>query len=332
MKSFNRTILVLALAGLTSYGGFITWRAHRNLVTLHVRNAPVEKVMSSLRWQTWEKFVWNKDIKGQVTLDVDRMPLESVLAIIGEQIQARWSAVYPIYLHKQSLDSLDQALRGNISYSESHFTNVQSRPFAMRGFAPGGEQPASGLVSLQLSNQDLTISALALQRFAPAQVFPENGWSPKINLTLAHESFDRAVSKVAKQARRSWTKLYALEPMRGFAPGVGGRGNPGEERGTRLTQTDPERQERNRERSEQLLDTLSPEDRQKAEARMEERREMQNLSPQDRQQVMEARMNTPEAQARAQERMSAGIKNTTPEQRRDRYERMSQMRKARAKS
>src|ERR1041385_8261706 len=107
MKSSTRITLELALGGLMSYGGFLAWRAHRNLVTLHVRNAPIEKVMSSLRWQTWEKFVWNKDIKGQVTLDVDRMPLESVLTILGEQLQARWTAVYPIYVKGHSLDSLN---------------------------------------------------------------------------------------------------------------------------------------------------------------------------------------------------------------------------------
>jgi hypothetical protein len=322
-------ILGLALAGLIGYGGLLTWRAHRNLVTLHVRNAPIEKVMSSLRWQTWEKFVWNKEVKGLITVDVDRVPLESVLGIISEQLQARWTAVYPIYLRKQSLDTLNQALRGEISYSESHFTNLQARPFGMRGgFAPGAEPP-NGIVSLQLSNQDLTISAIALQRFAQAQVPLENGWNPKINLALNHEEFDSAIGKVARQAKRSWTKLYALEPNRGFGPE---RGAPGAERGPRTADANPGAQERNRERAQQLLETLSPEERQKAEARMAEREAMQSLTPEQRQQVMEARMTSPEAQARMQDRMAAGIKNTTPEQRRDRYERMYQMRKARAKS
>src|SRR5688572_22263032 len=106
MKFSAKFATILTTGAAAAYAGFLTWRAHNDLVTLHVRNAPIASVVSKLRWQTWEKFVVNTNVTGLVTLDVDKMPLDRVLTILGEQLNGRWSTLYPIYQKKTSLISL----------------------------------------------------------------------------------------------------------------------------------------------------------------------------------------------------------------------------------
>jgi hypothetical protein len=328
--------IIASLAALASYGGYLAWRAHRNLVTLHEHNVPFEKVMGKVAWQTWEKFEWHKNVKGNVTIDVDNMPLESALEIIGEQVSARATTVYPLYKKKAALASLDKALKGEIDFKQSSFTNWQGRAGGFRAFGPGGMDPSNGGsparadgVSLVFSNKDLVIASMALSRVGRAQVIPENGQTRKLNLTLAGESFESAVKKVAKVAAVSWTKLYVFEPARGgFMAGAGGPN--GERSAHGRNENSAELREQNKKRMEEVLETLPPEEQEKAKENREVAQVMRDLPQEARQQVMSERMNSPEMQQRMDQRSTAGIKNSTPEQRRDRFERVYQMRQARA--
>src|SRR3954464_10882839 len=111
MKLLSRLVLA-GMISAASYAAFLAWRAHTKLVTLHVRNAPLSEVVSKLRWQTWETFVVKTNIKAAITLDVHKMPLDQVLTIIGEQSNARWTTLYPIFFQKRSLTTLERALHG----------------------------------------------------------------------------------------------------------------------------------------------------------------------------------------------------------------------------
>ena len=104
--------------------------------------------------------------------------------------------------------------------------------------------------------------------------------------------------------------------------------NGGERRPRRNTSADADAARA--EQMQAVLQTLPEEERKKSEGRQLERAAMESLTQEQRQQVMAERMNSGEMQARAEQRSISNIKNTTPEQRRDRYERMFEMRKARA--
>src|SRR6476619_973969 len=93
----NRILMGLVLVGAIVWGGYRAYRAHANLVTLNVRNMDVREVISKIEWQTWERILVNKDVSGKVTLNVESVPLEEVLNIVGLQTDARWTALYPIY-------------------------------------------------------------------------------------------------------------------------------------------------------------------------------------------------------------------------------------------
>src|SRR5687767_8980948 len=104
--------LIFGLAGL--YAGWLAYCAHRNLVTLNVRNMEVCDVVRKMERQTWESILADKRVVGKVTLNVRRKPLEAVLRMIGEQTFSRSSVLYPLYSTDKSLASLEQALRGEV--------------------------------------------------------------------------------------------------------------------------------------------------------------------------------------------------------------------------
>src|SRR5512136_2798622 len=112
MKPRNKILglfVLLAATGLL-YGAWAAVRAHRNLVTLNVRNMDVRQVVTKIEWQTWENILVHKNVQGKVTLNVRKVPLEEVLKIIGDQTASRWSAIYPLYSSGKSLTALKRAL------------------------------------------------------------------------------------------------------------------------------------------------------------------------------------------------------------------------------
>src|SRR6185369_5970475 len=107
MRVKSRTFwVVLVVTLLTSAGAYVAWaaiRAHRNLVTLDVRDMEVRKVLGKIEWQTRETIIPDKNVKGKVTLNVKNVPLEEVLRIIGEQTSSRFSTFYPLYSTSKSM-------------------------------------------------------------------------------------------------------------------------------------------------------------------------------------------------------------------------------------
>jgi len=63
----------------------------------------------------------------------------------------------------------------------------------------------------------VAFTALALSRFSKAQVVPEDDTKGMVNLNLQQVSFDKAVSKVAGQVHRKWTRVYTLQPLNATA-------------------------------------------------------------------------------------------------------------------
>jgi type II secretory pathway component GspD/PulD (secretin) len=118
----------LLVAIVLSWGGHRAYLASRNLVTLNVRDADVRAVVRKCEWQTWETIVVNKDVKGKVTLNVRKVPLEEVLGIIGEQTSSRATAIYPIFSKGKSIVNLRKLARGDLDRTSAGWTN-----FVMRG-------------------------------------------------------------------------------------------------------------------------------------------------------------------------------------------------------
>ena len=194
-------------------------------------------------------------------------------------------------------------------------------------------------------NKDLSIATMALARYGRARIVPEDGTTGTVSVKVKEGTMDDAVKQLAKQTGRNWTHYYAL---------LGGFGGPGRGLGRAAStnapafdptnapprpfeEPSPEVVEARRKQFEAQLETMSPEEKEKAiaeRARMEQMRaEMANLTPEQRREKFEQMMNSPEGQERRarmqsgmENRMARSLKNTTPEQRVERDKFFQQMR------
>jgi hypothetical protein len=122
-KPFMKTKYVWAAMGAlivlaTGWAGNVLWCAHRNLVTLRVRNTPLAEVIRKIEHQTWEHISLDPKLNGLVTLNVRNKPLADVLDRIGQQCGARWTTVYAVYGFKSALPKLESALFGDKKLDE----------------------------------------------------------------------------------------------------------------------------------------------------------------------------------------------------------------------
>jgi hypothetical protein len=355
MKKRILTILALLLAVGALWFGWSAYRASRKLVTLDVRNMPVRQVCKLIERQTWETIHVAKEVDGKVTLRVKDTPLDDVLGIVAEQVNARSSAVYPLYTTKSSLARLVEIALGQQT-DLAGWKAWRSRPFGGGPFADALRE-GNKLVTLQLVDKDAEFAALALNRFARAQVVPEDGTTNLVRLILHNATMPEAVDKLAKQSRRDWTVFYTLQPgffgRRGpfgdtnMVAGMGGdtnlppfaffgRGRRGGTNDAEGTNNFPgpgmgmmggfmggpgmQRQ------LEAQMATMTLEEQKRAQEMQQRMEEIRNLPPEQRQAKMAELFQSSDMQNRIQNRMVNVIKNTTPEQRVDRTRTIMEMR------
>lgn len=326
MKKPVLKAVLLVVAVLVLYGTYLAVRAHSNLVTLDVRDADVRDVVKKIEWQTWESIYVHKGVEGKITLKVHKVPLEEVLNLIDEQASTRWTAVYPLYSSGKSLSAFKKSLRGDVNPSESGWTNYNTRGFFGGFGGPGGfggnVRNQNSLVSIQVLNKDLKVVTTALARYAQAQVVPEDGTAGTVQLSLNQATMPEAVERVAEQVKRKWTKYYVLNGERGPRRGgdvADGRGTNDFRGGFERT---PEQRAEMERRFQEQLETMTPEERAQAEERRKRMEAMRNMSPEERRKAFEQMAQSPEFKSRMENRMLGGIKNTTPEQRVERAQRM----------
>jgi len=333
----NKIIGALLLAGILVWAGYRAWMAHENLVTLNVRNMDVHRVASKIEWQTWERIIVNKNVGGSITLNVHKAPLEDVLDIIALQSGARWTALFPIYRVNAAEDKFEKVVRGDLGAATNGWSNAE-KIFSGRWGALGGFgntlRAANKLVSAQIEGKDLAFTTLALSRFSKAVIVPEDSATATINLKLEQAPFEKAVAQVARQARRKWTKVFTIQPLRQTIlatkqvppNGTGDTNAPAAStnpvvkvRDVQVAATpridqNPEEQQR---QLEAFMATATPEERQKAQEQITAAAQLQTLPQAERQQRMQemASQAKQSSQANLEDRVQQRLKNGTVEQR-----------------
>ena len=120
------------------------WRAHHQLVTLHVRNAPLGEVLREIESQTWKKVRAEKSLDARITLNVVNRPLAYVLDRLAEQSGAQWSTLYALYDSAKALTALDKALRGDGKLEPAGWTKLAPEPPKFNEPAEFGDLPPPG--------------------------------------------------------------------------------------------------------------------------------------------------------------------------------------------
>lgn len=262
---------------------------------------------------------------------------------------------------KQGLrGDIDPATSGwtNLQSRGGMFGGRGGGPGGFGGGGPGfGERSLESTqrITLNIEGKDAQFAALAINRFAQTRIVPEDGANTLVMLKLDKAKVPDAVALLAKKAQRSWAKVYVLQGFPDFGRGGGeftrrgdrGERPPGEEGGRRggpdwFNMTDEEREKRRLEREaveKELTQTLPPEAQAKAAEQQQQRDQfrqemasMANLSEDERRarfEQMRASGQFPGGRGgggnRDQARMER-IKNTTPEQKAQRYQQMQEWR------
>ena len=324
-KNLLWSVAVFLILG-TGWGAYAAYRAHSNLVTLDVRDADVRKVVRSIEWQTWEKIIVGNVVNGKVTLNVYRAPLERVLTILSEQTSSRWTAVYPLYSSRKSLTALGNLVSGTGSAQTNGWSAFQTRGMRFGGGMLGANlREQNQVVSLKVLNQDVGVAAIALQRFAQAQVVPEDGTKGSVFLVVSGGTMKQAVAKLASQVHRSWTRFYAIQP--GFRPDLARRDTPAE--GRNRPEPTPEQRAFFEQQFQAQLETMTPAEQQQAEQRRQQWQEIRSMPPEQRRERMAQLMSNPAVQQQMQQRMVQRIKDSTPDQRANRVNQILARRAAR---
>jgi len=318
-KLFLRVGVIMAVF-CVGWGSYAAYRAHLNLVTLDVHGADLRAVVHSIMWQTWEKILVHREVNGKVTLNVHDAPLERVLQILGEQTSSRWTAVYPLYSSRKSLTALHNLTLGIATADTNGWSAFQTRGMRLGGGGgPGGGafganlRAENQLVSMKAVNKDVSVVALGLERYAQAQVVPEDGTKGIVYLSITDGTMSKVVSQLASQVDRHWTRFYAFEP--GFRP-PGGSTNDDTSAGR--DGPPPEFAQRMEQQFEAQLEAMSPEEQKRAQDRRQRWQEMRNLTPEERRERIAQLMSDPGAQQQMIQRMAQRLKDSTADQRADR--------------
>jgi hypothetical protein len=132
------------MAAITVIGTFIgrsVWARQHQLVSLHVRNAPLGEVIQMLERQTRQKIAVDRKLDGLVTLDLSRKPLAATLDRVAEQCGASWRTVHAVYESASALPKLESSLYGDKKLDEVGWKLIA--PGALNGIPidlPDGKQ------------------------------------------------------------------------------------------------------------------------------------------------------------------------------------------------
>jgi len=130
----NKKILFIGMSVILAAGlawvGRAVYRAHRNLVTIDVYNAPLAEVINQLERQTRETILAGKGLEAKVTLAVKNLPLDEALDQLARQAGANWSKWYAVHGSERALNQLETALRNRTKIEEAGWTNLAPHDIA----------------------------------------------------------------------------------------------------------------------------------------------------------------------------------------------------------
>ncbi len=338
----NRRLLVLASTAALLFVVAV-WRviAGWGLVTVHVREVPLPKVIASIERQGGIVIQTSADPAINVSMDVDKVTPVEAVATLAERIEGNWRLVYLLAATPSAITPAIEAMKGG-----------ERRPQDWKTFSAGGRGGFMGGESEFVPDPRMTkwnVTAMAdkklqslldqfSQKTGVSALVPE-AWNPDLKKLPKSGKAGSAIPDLAKLAGGTSKELFFINksnrPQDGERAAGGGppSGDFGGEGGGapagRRNNADPAnpRPEPNPEWAKERFEAqiaLLPKSEQAAaradqEAIQKTFEEVRKLPADQRQARMEQIMNDPAAQDRmaaAQERRDS---KRSPEQRANRY-------------
>ncbi len=233
--------IAVLLVGVGWWGGRAAWRAHRGLVTLDVREAPLTAVLRSIQRQTWIEIRAEKALSDvRITLYVSNLPLKNVLNRIAKQAGARWSTLYAVYDSSSALKALDAALQDTGEIETAGWTKLApqppdfdqpppmngagpllSAPFSTEAAAPGGPgprpRPGGRILGGMMRGSNGGVSAFfrgpgdELEIWSPEELVMESSLRPRLGDNHGQAATAAEAADTARRVEGHWTTYLSFK-------------------------------------------------------------------------------------------------------------------------
>jgi|GEM_PF-3925724 len=224
-KSLAAAAVLAVLAG--AGWGRSAWRAHRGLVTLHVRNAPLAAVVKSIERQTWQTIEFDHALNAKITVNLVDAPLPAALDAVAARAGARWQIVDAVGSTQLAWRQLELALASGGDVAGAGWTNLAPQfdeaPRLLRGEgAPDENHPAPPPgASLRRVFRDvgpeggeriITMGGDGkIDQWSAARLVMETRLAASFGTALPQEATSEAATQAATAAHGEARRYYALE-------------------------------------------------------------------------------------------------------------------------
>jgi hypothetical protein len=223
-KSLLLGIAVL-LAGSGMWFARAAWRAHRQIVTLNVRQVPLADVLRKLEWQTRQKIRAERNLDARITLHVTDKPLAYVLDRLAEQAGAHWSKLYAVYNSPGALKALDGALRADGKIEPAGWTKIAPKPPSLDHASPG---PMTGRPGQIMMFRRMEGGPMVMQNpkgeveaWSPEEMVMEGSLITRYGSEQSQEATAQAAAETARKLKAKWATYLAMTKSSmgvGFGP------------------------------------------------------------------------------------------------------------------
>ena len=153
MKRYLLISGLLCLLGMGFWCGRAAWRAHKNLVSLEVRDVPLREVVRQFERQTWETIHLDHRLDGKVTLCLKEVPLADALGQLAAEVGAQAATIHAVHRSPAALHRLEAALAGGQRIGGAGWTNLAPCLTAGRPMLAATNQGLAADVGRQVREQ-----------------------------------------------------------------------------------------------------------------------------------------------------------------------------------
>jgi len=290
----NRPLLLGIVAFLLFCILVFRWIANWGLVTIHVKDTPLAKVVASMAKQGHVRIETSLDPLRPVSLDMDRVPVAEALDALAARIDANWCLAYLGAPTKKELNAAQISLGGG-GKVDGWTTYYYPMPFGMDNPALGSVDPRYCALAMEGADHDFSkLMNEASQKAGVMTLFPKE-WSPTISKLPKPEGVHTVIPSLIRSAHGKSLELFFLTD-RGRRERPQGEAPPEMEKDSQ--QPPPMNADWLEQRSVARIAHLSPEKQAEAKQELTEHKalfvEMRKLSPEERRAKMRAMMNNPD--------------------------------------
>lgn len=195
--------LALLLAALL----IARWISHWGLVTIHVQNEPLGKVLASISRQGHVRVVTSLDTNKTIGLDVELVTPAYALNVVSDRMDANWRVAYLAAPSKAILENAIVSLQNG-----GKLPDWTTKFYPLPPVVGGGAVLDPRYLKLSLEGPDNQLPILldqAAQKTGVMTIFPAD-WSPSVTALPSPSRTGKAIAKLVSSAHGKLAEIMLL--------------------------------------------------------------------------------------------------------------------------